>query len=508
VVDAETGHGVPLVELETIHHVTFITDNQGWVAIDEPELMGREVFFHVRSHGYAFPKDGFGFAGTRVRIKPGERTTIAIERKNLAERVARMTGADVLRDSRRLGLIESPNDPGDLLRAEVIGCDSVLTNVYRGRRYWFWGDTSVLKYPIGGSFHMTGASTPLDSAAPQFGSDPLADAKYWVDEQGTARAMATMPGEGPTWITAVTTVKEAKGGERMLCSYVKIRPPLEPYRWGFAEWEDATERFILVQSTDVRPRLFPEPQSHAMRYIEASPSNRASDATPVEWIYFCQPFPWMRVPATAYCDTSQYEGYSCLRTGADWADGPVERDADRKLIWRWRVGTAAPTPEQWQAGIERGVFLPNDPSPWPIDVDSGQTIRVHNGSVAWNAYRKKWIAIFSALHIAPSTHSNDAKPAQSPSVLGEVYVSESEGFEGPWLHAKKVLTHDRYSFYNPNLHSFWDQEGGRFVFFEGTYSHTFSGNEHPTPRYDYNQVLYRLDWDRLGGELAPRQSPR
>ena len=97
VVDAETGHGVPLVELETIHHVTFITDNQGWVAIDEPELMGREVFFHVRSHGYAFPKDGFGFAGTRVIIKPGTRTTIAIERKNVAERVGRITGADVLR---------------------------------------------------------------------------------------------------------------------------------------------------------------------------------------------------------------------------------------------------------------------------------------------------------------------------------------------------------------------------------------------------------------------------
>src|SRR5207237_2155347 len=31
------------------------------------------------------------------------------------------------------------------------------------------------------------------------------------------------------------------------------------------------------------------------------------------------------------------------------------------------------------------------------------------------------------------------------------------------------------------------------IFFEGTYSHTFSGSPEPTPRYDYNQVMYRLD---------------
>jgi hypothetical protein len=31
------------------------------------------------------------------------------------------------------------------------------------------------------------------------------------------------------------------------------------------------------------------------------------------------------------------------------------------------------------------------------------------------------------------------------------------------------------------------------IFFEGTYTHTFSGNPEPTPRYDYNQMLYKLD---------------
>ena len=39
----------------------------------------------------------------------------------------------------------------------------------------------------------------------------------------------------------------------------------------------------------------------------------------------------------------------------------------------------------------------------------------------------------------------------------------------------------------------FDKDGGRVIYFEGTYTHTFSGNPEPTPRYDYNQIMYRLD---------------
>jgi hypothetical protein len=44
-------------------------------------------------------------------------------------------------------------------------------------------------------------------------------------------------------------------------------------------------------------------------------------------------------------------------------------------------------------------------------------------------------------------------------------------------------------------HAFLDQDGGRRIYFEGTYSASFSGNSETTPRYDYNQILYRLDLD-------------
>ena len=59
VVDAETGRGVPLVELVAVNHLRFVTDNAGRVAFHEPDLMGRAVFFTVRSHGYQMKRDGY-----------------------------------------------------------------------------------------------------------------------------------------------------------------------------------------------------------------------------------------------------------------------------------------------------------------------------------------------------------------------------------------------------------------------------------------------------------------
>lgn len=35
--------------------------------------------------------------------------------------------------------------------------------------------------------------------------------------------------------------------------------------------------------------------------------------------------------------------------------------------------------------------------------------------------------------------------------------------------------------------------GARVIFLEGSYVNTFSGEPHPTPYYEYNQIMYRLD---------------
>lgn len=79
------------------------------------------------------------------------------------------------------------------------------------------------------------------------------------------------------------------------------------------------------------------------------------------------------------------------------------------------------------------------------------------------------------------------------SPLGEIWYSEADTPLGPWAYGRKILTHDRYSFYNPKQHPMLSKKKGQILFFEGTYSHLFSGNDTPTPRYDYNQIMYKLD---------------
>ena len=82
------------------------------------------------------------------------------------------------------------------------------------------------------------------------------------------------------------------------------------------------------------------------------------------------------------------------------------------------------------------------------------------------------------------------------SFLGEVWYAEADTPVGPWAYARKIVTHNKYSFYNPKQHAYFDQDGGCIIYFEGTYSHTFSGSlENATPRYNYNQIVYRLNLD-------------
>jgi len=71
VVDDETGHGVPLVELRTVNDLRYFTDSNGVVAFREPGLMEKDVFFYVASHGYEYPKDGFGIRGAALHVTAG-----------------------------------------------------------------------------------------------------------------------------------------------------------------------------------------------------------------------------------------------------------------------------------------------------------------------------------------------------------------------------------------------------------------------------------------------------
>jgi hypothetical protein len=488
VIDAETHLGVPLVEFETVHRLRYDSDNLGYVAIDAPELMDREVHFSIRSPGYAFEKDGFGFAGKTLRCKPGTMVTLEIQRTQPAQRLHRATGGAKFVHARRLGVLVDEVEDGP-----SVGCDSVLTTRFGNDFLWFWGDTAQLHYPIGGSFHMTGATSAIPDShgrlshvnqeviqdkARQWGLEqgpvPL---KHFVDEKGRARPMAQMPGDGPTWLLSLVRFQSLsesdEQSEMLFAPYVKIRSGLQAYRWGFARWDATLDSFVNVKDWDTRPELFPVSQSHAIETMENG----------ISYVVFCSPFPHVRVRAQEelILDPSQYEGFTCLMDGTKFEDRKLDRDSAGVLHYRWRRGTSPLSQEEEVRLVSEGRMQPTERRRELIDIDSNEEVTVHNGSVAWNPARSRWCMVFSQLH-------------GKDSVLGNVYYAESLDREtGPWRRAKRIAGHPNYSFYNPKLHPEFFQERGNVIFFEGTYSHTFSGNPNATPRYDYNQLVYRLD---------------
>ena len=469
VVDEDTGRGVPLVELMTTNDVTHITDSAGMIAFFEPGLMDQEVYFGVKSHGYEFARDGFGFRGKRIVTTPGGKTVLKIKRLNIAERLYRMTGGGIYRDSVLLG--DTPPVAQPLLNGDVFGQDSVNTVVYRDRLWWFWGDTNRPSYPLG-EFHTPGATSKrLDD-----GLDPNVgiDLNYFVGEKGFVRSMCPMPGQGPTWVDGVTVVPDANGRERMLTHYVKVKPPLSIYESGLAEYDDAEEKFVhratYPEGTAVHPA------GHALRVKDGDQ----------DFIYYAKPYPLIRVPATAEAvrDLAQFQTWTYYPAGNPTAVEP-ERDAQGKLVLGWKKAARPLDSKEEQALVKSSKLRSDERFFVMTDAKTGKAVAPHSGSVAWNAYRKKYIMLFGELH--------------GTSVLGEIWYAESDSLTGPWSRAVKVATHEKYDFYNPKHHAMLDQDGGRVIYFEGTYTNTFSGNPERTPRYNYNQVMYRLDLsdDRL-----------
>lgn len=416
--EAGSGWPVPLVILRTTSQSTFVTDNAGVAAFDLPEAMGRDTWLDISSPNYEMPADGFGYRGIRIKPEAGKTVRIEVHRILPARRLGRLTGSGLFGERARFGA------PASELPELLVGQDSVQVAAHQGALYWFWGDTTLGKYPLG-IFHTTGARTsmqPLNSFEP-----PLRlTYDYFRDGKGELRALAPMAGEGPTWLSAVASLPDHTGTPRLVATYVKIKPPLETYRLGLCVWDE----------TD---RVF---QSHCVLWEKGkgverpvSPDGHAAlwtDHDGTKWVLFGNPLPTLRCPATF---------------------------------------------EAWQ-----------DPAQWePVDsvrtlkaADTGAEVALHSGSIAWHPWRQRWVTVFM-------------EKGGKPSAFGEVWYAEAPTPLGPWGRAVKVLSHENYTFYNPRLHTELTPTNSPILLFEGTYTRDFANRPVPTPRYEYNQILYRLD---------------
>ena len=464
VVDDQTGRGVPLVELRTVNEIRLVTDSNGIAAFREPGLMNRKVFFSVKSHGYEYPADGFGSRGTALEVRPGGSATLKIRRINAAERLYRVTGQGIYRDSLLAGKPVPLKQP--VLNGQVLGQDSVQMVEYRGKLYWFYGDTNRPGYPLG-HFGTSGATSEKPGGG---GLDPSkgVDLTYFVDATGFSRPVCAIPEPGMKWIDGVAVVPDEEGKERLVARFARMKSLGEAHERGILAWNDRTDAFDPVSRFE--PREFPWPCCHALRHGEH--------------VYFAAPYPYVRVKADlkSFKDPRAYEAFTPLVAGGRYRKGAasLDRGADGRLNWSWKKDTDPVWENQEKELLAVGAVKPDEARYRMAEAGSGKRVLAHNGSVAHNAWRRRWIMLFGENH-------------GGPSYLGEIWYSEADAPEGPWLHARKVVTHDKYTFYNVKHHPLFDQEGGRIVYFEGTYTIQFSGAPEPTPRYDYNQVMYRLD---------------
>ena len=277
---------------------------------------------------------------------------------------------------------------------------------------------------------MIGATTglqPLDSFHPPI----KLRYNYFTGDRGTPRNVAQMPGDGPTWLGGYVSLPDRDGRRRLVATYSKIRPPLTEYETGLCVWNEDTSQFekhsVLWKKTADAPKPPVAPHGHPVLW---------EDDAGEEFVLFGDPFPALRCPA-------RFEAWS--------------------------------NPDAWEQ-LHPQTSVPT--------VDAAQEIRPHRGAITWNAFRKKWVTVFTQLYGESSS-------------LGEIWYAEADSPTGPWGGAIKVVTHNRYTFYNPQLHAEFTDSDSPILLFEATYTHTFSKTSIATPRHDYNQVLYRLDLDEL-----------
>jgi hypothetical protein len=421
IVDEETGRGVPLVKLTTTNHISCLTDSNGVVAWNEPGLMNRDVYFRIESPGYVFPGDG-----RTIHVTRGGRVKLSIRRLNVAERLYRVTGQGIYRDSVLTGTPVPVRSP--VLNAEVMGQDTVRVVPYRGKLFWLWGDTDRSDNPFG-NFETTAAASELPSLG---GLDPSAGVNltYFTGTDGFVKPMFPAA-KGLVWMHALMALPDLTRRVRLVARYDVIGKDQRSTESGLAVFNDEKQEFEkLIAFPGPDPAVGPE-GIPPLRVLSGGQ----------EYFYFCSPGPTPVVRVRADWNSIQDLGAYEVFDGV-----------------RWR----------------RKVFLPPAKQSW-LDAETGEPLAAHAG-VHWNQYRKRWIAILQKN-------------------VGEVWYAEADTPTGPWVYATRIAAHGNYSYYWPVQHPFFDQHGGRVIYFEGTYTDTFSGAVVVTSRYNYNQLMYRLSLD-------------
>lgn len=457
VVDADTGRGVPLVQLTTAESANYWTDSGGIAVIEDPALQAQDVRFNIQSDGYLFEQTVQGKPGAVLHVQAGTHDELKIKRLNIAERLYRVTGADIYRDTLLAGLKAPIAHP--LLDSGVVGQDTNIATLYGDKIVWCWGDTDGLA-------RFNGNTTCATSELPNKGGlNPSVgvNLNYFTREDGFVRPMVPIEARGLVWIEGLFTAKDEQGRERLLATYTRQEPgnPHQVAECGIVEFDDAAGVFRVIAHLPLPPH---HTSSHPFHV----------DLNGKDYLYL---YPVQRVPNDwkSVLDPGSYESYTCLKPGMklDMADPQLERDDSGQLVCGWKHNTEWIDSDRERELVNRGLIDKAHANFPLVDVDTGKPTGARPDDVSWNAYRNKWVLLSKT--------------------GGMVYYSEADQPTGPWVKAKAVLTQGPYRLYNVVEHPFLESGGGRIIYFEGTFTAKLSAAKVEVPDYNYNNLMYRLD---------------
>ena len=480
-IDLETKRGIPLVSITTTNDVTYISDSNGVISLNEPGWTDQSIWFRVNTDGYELV-DGDEFQGATV-ILSCQVVVLKMKRKQLAERLYRVTGQGIYRDSFLSGQ-PVPFISQDVIReffltnAKIMGQDSVMNVVYKGRYYWFFGDTNCQSRYLG-NFYASGAFSNFEKLK-TVGLMISPNLTYFTQSEGFVKGMAPVPPlDLPTWLHAVH-VRKNQSKEEMFATYMKPDHDMNIVKRGILKWNDQLEQFESFMMIDFSKYFsYPIDGSHLVHLNKDD-----------GMIYFGQPYPIVRT--SNYLDLDAYQSFTPLKAGTSNANlSSIQLDYNEKgqLVYDWKFNTSPLSAEQMFNLVMSGKMKQQDAYLLQLrSHQDGSLVIAHAGSVNYNPYRNRYVMIVEQF-----------VGKEAPSTLGEVWYAEGVSPIGPFVYATKIATHKGQDFYNPSHHWELDEDGGRVIYFEGTFSNFWTSSS-PIPRYNYNQLMYRLDIERVLSE--------
>jgi hypothetical protein len=277
---------------------------------------------------------------------------------------------------------------------------------------------------------------------------------------------------------SLATTATPTGG--LFALYAKVQGLGPPLWWGALVWNTTESRFDELSrwNTSVAP------------FLQDGVLGAQATVGVDGYIYFTSAYPQYRVPAhpaSFAALPTTYEGWSCLENGTTVADNRVERGSSGKPVWQWRLATEAPSEDDEKHKLNL----------WPagrwLSLNNG-TVQLQRGSTHWNDALGRFVLVGSA---DPGTvwvaAADKGAPIEGPYRTAVLVAAHNS--TGSTLSPQGSITSRATNLYNPTQHPFLTDplSSPTTIFFSGTYCTSFAPQEHKTPLYDYNSLMYRVD---------------